>query len=65
MPKAKTKSGAKKRFRMSKKGRIKFRQGHRNHILTKKSPKRKRQLRRKIAVKACDAPAVVRMLAGS
>jgi large subunit ribosomal protein L35 len=65
MPKLKTKSGAKKRFKANKNGRIKFRRAHRNHILTKKSTKRKRQLRSKSALKVCDAPAVARMLAGS
>lgn len=65
MPKLKTNRGAKKRFRITKKGRIKFKQAHRNHILSKKSPKRKRHLRSKLAVKACDAPAIERLLIGS
>ncbi len=38
-------SGAKKRFRVTKTGKIKTRRQHRNHILTKKSAKRKRDLR--------------------
>jgi large subunit ribosomal protein L35 len=65
MPKLKTKSGAKKRFKATKSGRIKIRQAQRAHILTKKSTKRKRQLRAKAALKVCDVPAVVRMLQGS
>lgn len=65
MPKLKTNRGAKKRFRVTKKGRIKYKQAHRNHILTKKSSKRKRQLRGKIAIQACDAPSVQRLLTGS
>ena len=44
MPKMKTKSGAAKRFRRTAKG-YKHRQSFRSHILTKKSAKRKRQLR--------------------
>ena len=41
MPKMKSKSGAKKRFKVRKSGSIKRnKQGHR-HILAKKSPKRK------------------------
>ena len=45
MPKMKTKSGAKKRFKVSASGRIKRGAAFRRHILTKKSTKRKRQLR--------------------
>ncbi len=65
MPKLKTNRGAKKRFRISKSGRIKYRQAHRNHILTKKSTKRKRQLRAKASIKSCDALEVTRLLTGS
>ncbi len=45
MPKIKTHSGAKKRFRFTKSGKIKRNTMNRRHILTKKSTKRKRQLR--------------------
>jgi large subunit ribosomal protein L35 len=45
MPKMKSKSGAKKRFRSTAGGKIKRQTQARRHILTKKSPKRKRQLR--------------------
>lgn len=46
MPKQKTHSGAKKRFTLTSDGKIKRgRQGHR-HILTKKTRKRKRSLRK-------------------
>jgi len=46
MPKQKTKSAAKKRFALLKSGKIKRnKQGHR-HILTKKTQKRKRNLRK-------------------
>ena len=44
MPKLKTDRGAAKRFRRTAKG-FKHRKAFRNHILTKKAPKRKRQLR--------------------
>ncbi len=45
MPKAKTHSGAKKRFKLTASGKVKrYRQG-KSHILTKKSTKRKRRLR--------------------
>jgi large subunit ribosomal protein L35 len=52
--KAKTHSGAKKRFTKLKSGLIKFSHMGRRHLLTKKSPKRKRQLRRGGYVGACD-----------
>lgn len=45
MPKMKGHSGAKKRFRISKNGRIKIAHQGKNHILTKKSSKRKMGLR--------------------
>lgn len=45
MPKLKTNRGAAKRFKVSGSGRIKRKSAFRNHILTKKSTKRKRHLR--------------------
>ncbi len=45
MPKMRSHSGAKKRFRVTKTGKVKVRRMNRNHILTKKSAKRKRDLR--------------------
>lgn len=44
MPKMKTKSGAKKRFRLTGTGKIKRKHAFKSHILTKKSTKRKRNL---------------------
>jgi large subunit ribosomal protein L35 len=44
MPKMKTHSGAKKRFKMTAKGKVKARHAMTSHILEKKSPKRKRRL---------------------
>jgi len=46
MPKIKTHSGAKKRFRLKKSGLIKRNCAYTSHILTKKSQKRKRKLRK-------------------
>ena len=46
MPKIKNNRGAKKRFKVTKSGKIKHRSTNRNHILTKKAPGRKRQLRK-------------------
>lgn len=45
MPKMKTNHAAKKRFRVSPSGKIKCAKAFKNHILTKKSQKRKRNLR--------------------
>jgi len=45
MPKLKTHSGAKKRFRLTKSGKVKRAHAYKNHILNKKSTKRKRGLR--------------------
>ena len=44
MPKVKTKSGAKKRFKVTGTGKIKRKHAFKSHILTKKSKKRKRNL---------------------
>lgn len=61
MPKLKTHSGAKKRFKLTKNGKIKRAQANRRHILTKKSTKRKRSLR-KIAYADRSNVAVVKRL---
>ncbi len=47
MPKLKTKDGVAKRFRMTKKKKIKYRMIGRGHLLTNKKSKRMRRLRRK------------------
>jgi large subunit ribosomal protein L35 len=44
MPKMKTNSGAKKRFRLTGTGKIKRKHAYKSHILTKKATKRKRAL---------------------
>lgn len=50
MPKMKTNSGAKKRFIKTASGKIKRRKAYRSHILTSKSTKRKRHLRKSTLV---------------
>ncbi len=62
MPKIKSNRGAAKRFRISASGRVKRAQSHRRHILTKKSTKRKRQLRTPAEVHPADVGLVKRML---
>lgn len=61
MPKLKSNRGAAKRFKRTANG-FKRKQAFKNHILTKKSPKRIRQLRGKTQVAAVDLPLVKRML---
>ena len=61
VPKMKTKRGAAKRFRRTANG-FKAAQSHLNHILTKKSSKRKRQLGAMNQVAECDVPGVRKML---
>ena len=46
MPKIKTHSGAKKRFNLTKTGKVKRAHAFKSHILNKKSTKRKRNLRK-------------------
>jgi large subunit ribosomal protein L35 len=62
MPKLKTRRGAAKRFIKTGSGRLKHRQSHRSHILTKKRTKRKRQLRGTVEFHASDVKAVARQL---
>ena len=61
MPKLKTHRGAAKRFRKTSTG-YKHRRINRNHILTKKAPKRKRQLRTFAEVSAGDLDQIRRLL---
>ena len=62
MPKMKTKSGAAKRFRALGGGGFKRSHAFMRHILTKKSTKRKRQLRGMETVNSSDRKSVSRML---
>jgi large subunit ribosomal protein L35 len=54
MPKLKTKSGAKKRFKITGTGKIKRKNAFKNHILTKKETKQKRRLSHKSVVNKAD-----------
>ena len=62
MPKLKTNRGAAKRFKRTGSGKFKRAQSFANHILTKKSSKRKRQLRATLLVAEVDTPAVKQLL---
>ncbi|WP_031428342.1 50S ribosomal protein L35 [Flavimarina sp. Hel_I_48] len=62
MPKLKTKSSAKKRFKLTGTGKIKRKHAFKSHILTKKSKKRKRNLTQDTLVHKADEPNVKIML---
>ena len=64
MPKMKTNSGAKKRFKRTAKGRIKRKKAFHSHILTKKRAKRKRKLRQATLVDKTDEKRIKRLLGG-
>ena len=55
MPKMKTKSSAKKRFKLTGSGKIKRKHAFKSHILTKKSKKRKLKLTHSTFVHNSDA----------
>ncbi|MFN5745679.1 MAG: 50S ribosomal protein L35 [Methylococcaceae bacterium] len=62
MPKLKTNRGAAKRFKKTASGGFKCNHSHRRHILTKKSTKRKRQLRSPNEIHASDVRSAARMM---
>ena len=62
MPKMKTISGAKKRFKLTGSGRVKRARAYHNHILEHKSAKRGRRLRKGAMVHASDLRQIKRML---
>lgn len=62
MPKIKTHSGAKKRFNLTKSGRVKRAHAYKSHILNKKSTKRKRGLRKGGYADVTNEAAIKRMI---
>ena len=62
MPKMKSNSGAKKRFKTTGSGKIKRKKAFKRHILTKKSSKTKRQLGQSTLVAIADIPRVKQLL---
>ena len=64
MPKMKGHSGAKKRFRKTAKGKYRGRRANSSHNLEKKSPGRKRRMRRPSVVSGADRSRVKKLLAG-
>ena len=62
MPKTKTHSGAKKRFKVTGGGKVRGRHAFSSHILEKKSPKRKRRLANPAVIGPQDAKRVKKLL---
>lgn len=62
MPKVKTKSGAKKRFKLTGTGKVKRKHAYKSHILTKKETKQKRNLTQTGLVHPSDMNRVKDML---
>lgn len=62
MPKVKTKSGAKKRFKLTGTGKVKRKHAFKSHILTKKETKQKRNLTHSTLVHDSDMNRVKDML---
>ena len=62
MPKLKTKKAVAKRFKVTGTGKLTYHKCNKQHILGKKSPKRKRKLRKAAIVDATNVKQVKRML---
>ena len=64
MPKMKTHRGAAKRIKRTASGKLKRHKAYKSHILTKKSTKRKRNLRKAVIASKADAKVLKQMLIG-
>lgn len=62
MPKIKTHSGAKKRFKLTKNGKVKRAHANKSHILTKKSTKRLRNLRKTVVADETNVKQIKRLI---
>ena len=62
MPKIKTNRGAAKRFRKTGTGKIRRNKAFTSHILTKKSTKRKRDLRQSVIVAKADSRNIAQLI---
>jgi large subunit ribosomal protein L35 len=65
MPKLKTSKSAAKRFKVTKKGKLMRKRAYASHIMTKKSAKRRRNLRKAKTVDSTDARRIKRLLPGA
>ena len=64
MPKQKTHSGAKKRFKLTKNGMVKRAHAFKSHILNKKTTKRKRNLRQGAYIDSAQSKTISNMIYG-
>lgn len=64
MPKMKSHSGAKKRFKVTGSGKIKRNRANKSHILTKKARKRTRKLKQSTLVRSQDVRKIKSILPG-
>ncbi|ACZ22157.1 MULTISPECIES: 50S ribosomal protein L35 [Sanguibacter] len=62
MPKNKTHSGAKKRFRITGSGKVMREQANKRHLLEHKSSRRKRRLSGDLVVSAADVKKIKKLL---
>ena len=62
MPKIKTHSGAKKRFKLTGKGKVKRAHAFKSHILNKKTTKRKRNLRKQVTADKTNTAQIKRLI---
>ena len=62
MPKIKTHSGAKKRFKLTKSGKVLRAHAYKSHILNKKTTKRKRNLRKTAITDVTNVAQVKRLI---
>jgi len=62
MPKIKTHSSSKKRFKLTGTGKVKRAKAYKSHILTKKTTKRKRNLRQTAVASDANAPTIKKMI---
>ncbi len=62
MPKLKTHKGAKKRFKITNNKKVIYRKAYKSHILTKKSAKRKRDLRQAGLIDSVDRKRIKMLL---
>lgn len=62
MPKMKSHSGAQKRFKVTANGKVKRKKAGKSHILTKKTTKRKRHLRKDTTVHSADEKRIKKLL---
>ena len=65
MPKQKTHSGAKDRFRVTRTGKVLHKKMNKNHILEKKNAKRKRRLSAGGELTGGDAKKIIKLLNGN